>query len=368
MKACSVSRLNPASQNLTSTLLELSASQQPVYWWATIFYGFAMLRLHANVFETRGNEIIPDQAFGIIFGLLERIVLARRRLQVAETLMFNFSYYLNNSGPIFVGVILNWVLLCCLTVQVYIYYVSSKKDRIGLKFLVCFLFLVDIAQTGVVTTIAWDILVVSSILELSTRDSGAAEQALPIINGTIFLMVLCNMRRIWFLNRTVTGRMLSVLISVAWLAGNLLVDILITSTLWYSLHKAQRQSLSKGAETILSRLMVNTIETGAVTVVAAGIGLGLFASGAGGFANVCLANLNVRTWTRRLGDNTQFRSATRAGEDGSGRANTTLRFAMRSTNLTQSRANPEDNTEIGVGLRGVISNVGFEVNSITIFH
>ncbi|KAF8875759.1 hypothetical protein BD779DRAFT_1562435, partial [Infundibulicybe gibba] len=35
----------------------------------------------------------------------------------------------------FLGAILNWGLFSCLAVQVYIYYASSKNDRISLKLL-----------------------------------------------------------------------------------------------------------------------------------------------------------------------------------------------------------------------------------------
>ncbi|KAF8884991.1 hypothetical protein BD779DRAFT_1471812 [Infundibulicybe gibba] len=283
----------------------------------------------------------------------------------------------SNSGsnipdPMFLGVILNWGLFCCLAIQVYIYYISSKKDRIGLKFF------------GFATYYARQILVVSWSkmtydgtgipAQLGVFLFGVAENAaavLPIINAIISAAVQIFFSwRIWFLNRTTTGRIFAVLIGIVWLAGNFLADVLITLSMLYTLRMAQRRSLSKGAKIIISRLMVNAVETGAVTAIVVGVGLALsFLSDQptseitvnqnfGGlilmpyrFPNVCLANLNARARIRRLGNDPQF-STVHAGERDpeSGRVNTTLRFARRSTILarggtTESRVH----VDMGVG-------------------
>ncbi|KAF8869785.1 hypothetical protein BD779DRAFT_643332 [Infundibulicybe gibba] len=117
----------------------------------------------------------------------------------------------------------------------------------------------------------------------------------------------------------------------------------------YALRMAQRQSLSKGARAIISRLMMNAIRTGAITAVVAGVGLVLLLLSVDYsqtialvlgplFPNVCLANLNSRARIRRLGDDPQF-STVHAGErnPGSGRA-TTLRFARPPSISAQSGA------------------------------
>ncbi|KAF8876963.1 hypothetical protein BD779DRAFT_1804153 [Infundibulicybe gibba] len=290
-------------------------------------------------------------------------------------------------GPIFLGIIFNWGLFSCLAVQVYIYYTSSKNDRISLKFLVSFLFLAAIVQTSFATYYAWQALVVSwstialwlgdpsrflNTLQLSSPGKATLE-VLPIINGIISATVQIFFSwRIWFLNQTTVGRIFAVLIgiiavvqfivsvtffnlasggvviTVGWFTGNFVADILITSSMLYALRMAQRQSLSKGTRTIILRLMVNAIETGAVTVIVAGAGLVLclfsnyfqvitFILGPL-FPNVCLANLNSCTQTRRLGDDPQFSTVIQTGErnPGSGHANTTLRFARQSTILARS--------------------------------
>ncbi|KAF8867946.1 hypothetical protein BD779DRAFT_1603377 [Infundibulicybe gibba] len=302
-------------------------------------------------------------------------------------------------GPIFMGTILNWVLFCCFVMQVYTYHISSKNDRIALKLLVHFLFLAAIVQIGFATNYTWRILVTSWSKPpgLSHREflHGICHQAvvvLPIINAFIAAIVQIFFAwRIWVLNRSAVGRIFAVLIGIVaiiqsagsvimmlltdrssvsadapvfWLSGNLIVDVLIASSMLYTLYKARHQSVFKGARTIISRLMVNAVETGAITVVTAAAELALILTIGSNwgyyltvpfvlgplFLNVCLANLNARTRTRRLGDHAQFSTShnrdTAGGSPGSGGPSTTLRFAIESTNATRSGTNLGE-TEIG---------------------
>ncbi|KAF8889398.1 hypothetical protein BD779DRAFT_1709962 [Infundibulicybe gibba] len=271
-------------------------------------------------------------------------------------------------GPIFLGAILNWGLFCCLAVQVYIYHISSKNDRIYLKLL------------GFATGYAWQLLVVSwskipslpHIENFLGKFTGQANIVLPVINAIISAVVQIFFPGVLLLNLfpatgyqiliTTIGKIFAALIGIVWLGGNLIADILIASSMLYTLHKARRQSLSKGAKTIISRLMVNAIETGAITVIVVGTeiilllvplipttgDLTIFTYYQTMYPNVCLANLNARARTRRLGNDAQFSTA-RAGEDspGLGRANTTLHFAMQSTNVTRSGNNPGGEVETG---------------------
>ncbi|KAF8889403.1 hypothetical protein BD779DRAFT_342973 [Infundibulicybe gibba] len=152
---------------------------------------------------------------------------------------------------------------------------------------------------------------------------------------------------------------------MVWLGGNLLADVLIASFMLYTLQKAQSQSLSKGARAIIYQLMVNTVDTGVITTLVVGAEMVLWLIHAGGirldyyetiifilgplYPNVCLANLNARARTRKLGDNVQFSTA-RMGAPNSGRANTTLRFMVPSTNVTRSGANSGHGIEAVTGL------------------
>ncbi|KAF8889388.1 hypothetical protein BD779DRAFT_342529 [Infundibulicybe gibba] len=129
------------------------------------------------------------------------------------------------------------------------------------------------------------------------------------------------------------------------------------------LYAAQCQPLSKGAKTMISRLMVVAVETGAITIVAACAEGVLMMPRVHSnyyqtitfiigplFPNVCPANLNARAQTRRLGEDAQF-SIAHAGEGNSrsSRANTTLRFATDAT-------------------RSGVSDVEMETSPASIFH
>ncbi|KAF8871490.1 hypothetical protein BD779DRAFT_1680369 [Infundibulicybe gibba] len=203
-----------------------------------------------------------------------------------------------------------------------------------------------------------------------------------LINGSWFLTSLHNVRRIWFLNSTTAGRifaasigvtaLLQLLLSIllpalfpslvqvdrvflALIISDLASDIFITSSMLYILHKVKRQSLFRGTETIISRLMVNAVQTGAITTIAASIGFALMFTEE--FSNVCLVNLNMRAQTRRLGGDVQFLSTAHSDVR---RGNSTLRFTVQATSLAQSRADPEGNAEMRYCSPGSMSSAGFE--------
>ncbi|KAF8880667.1 hypothetical protein BD779DRAFT_1548361 [Infundibulicybe gibba] len=208
-------------------------------------------------------------------------------------------------GPIFVGIILSWCLLGCLAVQLYTYYLG-QKDHIGLKLLVCFVSIIEIAHTSVATEYAWKLLVTYSgnVPSANYPSIDKMSSYLPVMSGiTSATVQIFFAWRIRSLNRTLTGQISAIFIclvalvqslgcvivasiqvpfnnppsiTLLWLAPSVAADILIAATMLYTLHKARRQSLSKGTETILSRLIVNTIETGVITAVAASLGLVLY--------------------------------------------------------------------------------------------
>ncbi|EEB91755.1 hypothetical protein MPER_09838 [Moniliophthora perniciosa FA553] len=58
-------------------------------------------------------------------------------------------------GPIFIGNMLNWLLMGTLLVQVYHYYTTFHNDKRFLRTLVYGLFFIDFAQTLMCTQFAW---------------------------------------------------------------------------------------------------------------------------------------------------------------------------------------------------------------------
>jgi len=61
-----------------------------------------------------------------------------------------------------------------------------------------------------------------------------------------------------------------------WLIGSFVCDILIAGTMITIFTLARRESQRPQTETLLTILIVNTVETGAITVVTAGVDLTLF--------------------------------------------------------------------------------------------
>ncbi|KAJ7765660.1 hypothetical protein B0H16DRAFT_1454228 [Mycena metata] len=73
--------------------------------------------------------------------------------------------------------------------------------------------------------------------------------------------------------------MASVLLAIrkaVWLVGSFATDLLITGSMLWILQTSKSRSLVTPTNSLLNRLIVNTIQTGAATVVCAGIGLATF--------------------------------------------------------------------------------------------
>ncbi|KAJ7923106.1 hypothetical protein B0H13DRAFT_2316784 [Mycena leptocephala] len=216
------------------------------------------------------------------------------------------------TGPLFVGAILTWALLGSLTIQLYDYYNTSRRsDRKAIQILVYGVFVVELLQTALITHTCWVILI-SSWGELSGLvNTPWSSATTPVITGFVSSAVQCFFAwRVWQLSRSNVGRAVTVLIvSVAmmqlaasaavtaeyvllnrdyrritsisyaydtWLAGSLVCDSVIAIALVTTLAQAQRKSRFKSTETILNRLIINTIETGAITAGIALVELILF--------------------------------------------------------------------------------------------
>ncbi|KAI3612644.1 hypothetical protein WG66_014665 [Moniliophthora roreri] len=61
-----------------------------------------------------------------------------------------------------------------------------------------------------------------------------------------------------------------------WLAGSFVADVLITMSMFWILHNAKTNSSFARSEALINRLISNTIQTGALTVVVATVDLALF--------------------------------------------------------------------------------------------
>ncbi|KAK7050489.1 putative transmembrane protein [Favolaschia claudopus] len=211
------------------------------------------------------------------------------------------------AGPRLVGLIFNWGLLGVLTTQIYIYHINFPKDRRHLKILVYIVYILDWIQTCSATYDAfqWFVYGWGSIPALYNLFTGFLN--VPILSSMIGSLVQIYFGwRIWILSRSATTFSLISLLSllqlgaggvVAYhiytdasevtrsvglvravgirLGGSAAVDTLIAVSMTYFLLRSRGQALSH-TNTILTRLIRLTIETGTATAIAAIVDLIFF--------------------------------------------------------------------------------------------
>ncbi|KAJ7210024.1 hypothetical protein GGX14DRAFT_451282 [Mycena pura] len=213
-------------------------------------------------------------------------------------------------GPIFIANILNWMFMGTLVMQLYTYYQNYPSDRIAVRILVYTLFILDFAQTIMLTHHGWWCIVTSwgtsqvfSVLVWSAA-------MIPFMCGLIAGIVqVFYAFRIWRLAPNKFIRSVAILIVVlaltqsmtamvtgivllhppdvnnlirlhpefsTWLGTSLADDILITACMTYILAKAKKDTSWSASETLLASLINRVITTGAATAVCAAVDLGMF--------------------------------------------------------------------------------------------
>ncbi|KAJ7683504.1 hypothetical protein B0H14DRAFT_3535127 [Mycena olivaceomarginata] len=207
-------------------------------------------------------------------------------------------------GPVFIGNILNWMFMGTLVMQLYTYYQNFPSDRIFVRILVYGLFVVDVAQTVLLTFHGW-------FFTVSVWGNPAIFDTIPWSGPMIPVLCGLDSRRIWILT---TNRFLrSVAISIVlvaltqslagmisglsllknsspenqirwypgvweiWFAGSLVADVLITACMTYILARAKSRTFCAPSETMLTTLINRVVQSGAVTSVCAAVDLALFA-------------------------------------------------------------------------------------------
>ncbi|KAJ7182485.1 hypothetical protein C8R43DRAFT_967308 [Mycena crocata] len=213
-------------------------------------------------------------------------------------------------GPVFIASILNWMLMGTLVMQVYTYYQKFRTDRAVIRLLVYVVFLLDGAQTVMLTHHAWFSLVViwgkPEMLDVLVWSAAM----IPFMCGLVSLIVqIFYAWRIWTLTNSRFIRAISILITLValtqgltamvtaiitrqhpnigiiiklhpefsvWWGGSLVADVLITSCMSYVLYNAKSRTTMGQSETLLTTLINRVVQTGAVTVVCAAVGFGLY--------------------------------------------------------------------------------------------
>ncbi|KAF8184354.1 hypothetical protein K438DRAFT_1974553 [Mycena galopus ATCC 62051] len=201
-----------------------------------------------------------------------------------------------------------WALISALTLQVYKFYVCFPKEHARIKVLVYLVFLLQLAQTAIMSHFAYTILVLrwGEPNAFNFPWSGFIS---PISGGlTSAIVQIFFARRIFILKGdkmwacVVAGiivllslmQSLAGIINVAifaafttevselkhfatgvkvWYIGSAVCDIVITMTMTFILNDYRSKIPWKTTDTLLNKLIFNTIETGAATTFVAIVGV-----------------------------------------------------------------------------------------------
>ncbi|KAF8201206.1 hypothetical protein K438DRAFT_1821575 [Mycena galopus ATCC 62051] len=211
------------------------------------------------------------------------------------------------AGPRLLGLVFNWALLGVLTTQVYIYHISFPKDKRFLKIIVYVVYVLDWAQTCSATYDAfqWFVYGWGNIPALYGLYTGFLN--VPILSSIIGAIVQIFFGwRIWTISESKITFGVIILLAllqlggggaVAYyiyndasevarsvglvravgirLAGSATVDTVIAVSMTYFLLRSRGQALNH-INTVLTRLIRLTIETGTVTAIAAIVDLIFF--------------------------------------------------------------------------------------------
>ncbi|KAJ7160988.1 hypothetical protein C8R46DRAFT_1106171 [Mycena filopes] len=212
------------------------------------------------------------------------------------------------TGPLLIGLILDWMLQGTLIVQLYLYYSAQRKDPIFLKAIVYGVFILDVIQTVFATAETWDMLV----LNWGNPDIVAhpfwAGGVLPMMSGLISLCVQSFFAwRIYTLKSTRFILGISVfIVSISlvqcvasiiesaqfvadttnlariypkhyiWLSGTLAADLMVTLSMVVVLWGVKTSSSHfESTDRMIMRLIVLSIEVGALTTIVAGAELAI---------------------------------------------------------------------------------------------
>ncbi|KAF8144072.1 hypothetical protein K438DRAFT_1945585 [Mycena galopus ATCC 62051] len=194
------------------------------------------------------------------------------------------------TAPMLAGSQANWALISALTLQVYKFYVCFPKERAWIKALVYLLFLLQLAQTAIMSHFAYSILVLRWGEPTAFVNLPWSGSISPISGGLNFLCkanihsegrqtvgFLCG----WGYSSACVDAMLgwNNKYGQVWLIGSAGCDIVITVTMTFILNQYRSKTPWKKTDTLINKLIFNTVETGAVTSIVATVGVVLFILG-----------------------------------------------------------------------------------------
>ncbi|KAJ4474302.1 hypothetical protein J3R30DRAFT_3778329 [Lentinula aciculospora] len=264
--------------------------------------------------------IVSNLRIFIVFGIFDRVAEADRYTGVKALFTSDMVHVVTPpptnpsrddiiwlAGPRFIGILFNWSLLGILTTQLYIYYLNFPKDSRIIKGLVCIIYLLDWAQTCSATYDAfqWFVWGWGDVSGLYDLYSGFLN--IPILSSVIAAIVQIFFGwRIWKFSQSTVIFGLVILLAllqlgggfavgiVLWqdssevsrssalvsavgvrLAGSGFVDTVIAVSMTYFLVRSKTQAIGH-MNSVITRLIRLTIETGTLTAIAAIIDLIFF--------------------------------------------------------------------------------------------
>ncbi|KAJ7673748.1 hypothetical protein DFH06DRAFT_1173192 [Mycena polygramma] len=214
------------------------------------------------------------------------------------------SQYESLTAPILAGTQCNWALLGTLSLQVYKFHISFPNERWGVKALVYAIFLLEIVQTALTSHFAYATIVLSWGDPTVFVKLPWSSLTTPIFTGITSASVqLFFAWRIYTLGgHRIVYRMITAVIVVlalvqslaaiisdarfavtieaaeisklmvgvkVWLFGSAVCDVVITLTMIVILSAYRAQTPWKRTDSLVTKLIYNTVQTGAVTSIVA---------------------------------------------------------------------------------------------------
>ncbi|KAJ7474320.1 hypothetical protein FB451DRAFT_1558474 [Mycena latifolia] len=249
------------------------------------------------------------------------------------------------TAPMLAGTQANWALLGTLAVQVYKFHTCFQKERAAIKALVYTIFLLEVVQTGITSHFAYSILVTGWGNPTIFGKLPWSSLATPIFTGITSASVqiffawriyILKGQNLWYRATSAAIVLLALMQSLAaiisdarfavttnvaelvnlmagvktWLIGSAVCDVVITTAMIIILSQYRMKTPWKRTDTLITKLIYNTVETGAVTSVVAICDVVLFIMFPTNnlhqlpafmlgklYSNVLLATLNARAVT-----------------------------------------------------------------------
>ncbi|KAJ6517362.1 hypothetical protein C8R47DRAFT_1000343 [Mycena vitilis] len=236
------------------------------------------------------------------------------------------------TGPLIVGYLLHWGLFAALSLQLYLYYQAFPHDRKSTKLLVYGVFLIETAQTGIVTNAAFDTFAYGFGNVAALTDMHLSWLTIPIMSAIVATVgQTFYAYRVWVLSKGVvipigivvlsvvsticgiitgamtsrgatinvitTNKTISTMLGI-WLAASAANDIIIAICMTYYLLKSSTGI--RQTNVLISKLVRLTIETGTITALFAIISLILWFGFPGEAYYTCPTSLMAKLYSNTM--------------------------------------------------------------------